>query len=56
MDQEEGNLPKLVKPALRTLAGSGITRLGLRGLLTEEEVMQLHGMGPKTIESILCGS
>lgn len=52
MTQEKSNLPKLAKPALRALAGVGISRLEQFTEVSEAEVMQLHGMGPKAMESI----
>jgi hypothetical protein len=39
------NLPKLAAPARRALQSAGITRLKQLASVTEEELMQLHGMG-----------
>ncbi|MFS0838990.1 DNA-binding protein [Paenibacillus sp. 1P03SA] len=40
----------LSKPALRALAGAGFLRLEQLTRVTEKEILQLHGMGPKGIE------
>ncbi|MBV6713289.1 DNA-binding protein [Paenibacillus chitinolyticus] len=40
----------LSKPALRALAGAGFLRLEQLTRVTEKELLQLHGMGPKGIE------
>lgn len=37
------------KPALRALASAGIERLEQLTGVTEEELLELHGMGPKAI-------
>lgn len=39
----------LAKPALRALAGAGYTRLEQLVQVTEAELLQLHGMGPKAM-------
>ena len=44
--------PELNKPAQRELAGAGISRLGQFTKVSEAEVMQIHGMGPKAMELI----
>ncbi|MED4461910.1 DNA-binding protein [Metabacillus fastidiosus] len=49
----ESDLPeKLVKPALRALTGAGYIRLDQFTELTESDVLQLHGMGPKALDQI----
>ena len=49
----ESNLPiQLEKPALRALHGAGYFRLEQLAGLTEDELLKLHGMGPKAIEQI----
>lgn len=49
----ESNLPAgLAKPALRALTGAGYLRLEQFTKLKESEVLQLHGMGPKAMETI----
>lgn len=52
MTHEESNLPKLSKPAQRALAGAGITKLEHFTEVSEAEVLQLHGMGPRAMELI----
>ena len=42
----------LAAPARRALAQAGYTRIEQFSELTEAEVRQLHGMGPKAIEQI----
>jgi hypothetical protein len=49
----ESDLPiKLAKPAVRALTQAGYVRLEQFTALSEAEVLQLHGMGPKAIELI----
>jgi hypothetical protein len=49
----ENDLPKeLAKPAQRALAGAGYFHLEQLTKLREDEVLQLHGMGPKAMEQI----
>ena len=46
----EPAFPKgVAKPALRALASVGVTRLDQVTRLTETELAELHGMGPKAI-------
>jgi hypothetical protein len=42
----------LSKPAIRALTGAGYLRLEQFTKLSEAEVLQLHGMGPKAMEFI----
>ncbi len=42
----------LANPAKRALAGAGILRLEQLTRMTESEVLQLHGMGPKAMEQL----
>lgn len=45
------DLPQgLAQPALRALAGAGLFQLDQLTHLTEQELKQLHGIGPKAIE------
>jgi hypothetical protein len=37
------------KPALRALASVGVSRLDQVSRLTEDELLALHGMGPKAL-------
>ena len=41
---------ELAQPARRALAGAGIRRLEQLTKLSQAEVRQLHGMGPKALE------
>lgn len=41
--------PKLAAPALRALQNAGITSLDRLTKISEEELMQLHGMGPNAL-------
>jgi hypothetical protein len=45
-------LSKLSKPAQRALAQAGYLRLDQFTQLREDEVLKLHGMGPKAMEQI----
>lgn len=47
--QQESDFPKIAQPALRALAGAGIRRLEQLTSFSEEEIRQLHGMGPKAL-------
>jgi DNA-directed RNA polymerase alpha subunit len=50
---KEGDLPvELAKPAKRALEGAGYIRLEQFTKLSEAEVLQLHGMGPKAMKLI----
>jgi hypothetical protein len=42
-------LPKLSAPALRALAGAGITHVEQLTSTTEGELLKLHGFGPSAI-------
>ena len=42
----------LSNPARRALAAAGITRLEQFAKISEKELLQLHGLGPKTIRTI----
>ncbi|WP_440071367.1 DNA-binding protein [Streptosporangium sp. OZ121] len=50
--EDEADLPKLPAPARRALAGAGYARLEQLAELKEAEVMQLHGMGPKAMNTL----
>lgn len=55
-DNAAGDLPAgLAQPARRALAGAGYTRLEQLTQVTEAEVAQLHGIGPKAL-SLLRGA
>lgn len=46
------DLPKLSKPALRALAGIGVTTVAQIKKKTEAELLALHGFGPKAIRQL----
>lgn len=49
----DNELPaKLAKPAKRALVGAGYINLEQFTNVTEAEIMNLHGMGPKAIEEL----
>lgn len=49
----ESGLPTgLAKPALRALHGAGYTEIHQISKLTESELLQLHGMGPKALNQL----
>ena len=49
-DQADSDFPaKLAMPARRALTGAGYTRLEQLTTISEAEIKQLHGMGPKAI-------
>ena len=50
---EQSDLPAgLGKPAQRALAGAGIVRLAQLAEFSEREILKLHGMGPKAMETL----
>jgi hypothetical protein len=52
-DQQESNLPlELASPARRALVGAGYWRLEQLTELSEVEVKQLHGVGPKALDQL----
>ena len=52
-DEPESDLPTaLAKPARRALAGAGYVRLEQFTKVSEADLLQLHGMGPKALEQI----
>lgn len=46
---QESDLPKIDAPASGALAHIGITRLEQVVQLTEKELLQIHGVGPKAV-------
>ena len=51
--QQSDDLPAgLSAPARRALAGAGVTRLEDVAAFTETELMKLHGMGPKALQTL----
>jgi ERCC4-type nuclease len=52
-DQQESDLPvKLASPARRALVNAGYWRLEQLTEVSEAELKQLHGMGPKAIDQL----
>lgn len=50
---EQSDLPAgLGKPAQRALASVGIVRLAQLAAFSEREILSLHGMGPKALETL----
>ncbi len=49
---QDSNLPKLAVPAQRALQGAGLHTLKQLTQVSEAELLQLHGMGPKALEQI----
>lgn len=48
---QKNDLPAgIAQPALRALAGAGYFQLDQLTRVTEEELKQLHGVGPKALE------
>jgi hypothetical protein len=47
---ESGLPPGLSQPALRALDGAGITRLEQLTRFSEDDLMKLHGFGPKGLD------
>jgi predicted RecB family nuclease len=45
----EGFLSELAAPARRALQGAGVTTLALLAKRTEDEIGELHGMGPSAM-------
>ena len=50
--QPKSDLPKLASPAQRALAGAGIERLGQLARFSEEQLKQLHGIGPNALKQL----
>ncbi len=52
-NQHKADLPKaLAAPARRALAGAGYHRLDQLVEVSEAEVKQLHGIGPKALDQL----
>jgi len=53
MPQQDSNLPeKLAAPARRALTAAGYTRLDQLAQATEDEIRQLHGIGPNALKQL----
>ncbi len=48
-NQQESDFPKISQPAQRALAGAGIRNLRQLTSFSENEIKNLHGMGPKAL-------
>jgi predicted flap endonuclease-1-like 5' DNA nuclease len=51
-DQPKSDLPKLASPAQRALAGAGIQRLEQLTRFSEDQLKQLHGIGPNALKQL----
>ncbi|HSJ54699.1 MAG TPA: helix-hairpin-helix domain-containing protein [Anaerolineae bacterium] len=52
-EEPENNLPPgLARPAQRALAAAGYRRLEQLAEVSEAELKQLHGIGPKALEQL----
>ncbi len=48
-----GNFPAgLARPALRALAAAGFTRLSQLAAMSDEQLLALHGFGPKALRLV----
>ena len=53
VNQQDSDLPSgLASPARRALLGAGYTRLEQLTQVSEEEVNQLHGIGPNALDQL----
>ena len=50
--QPDSDLPRLAAPARRALTVAGIHRLDQLSQLSEEEIRQLHGIGPNALDQL----
>jgi predicted flap endonuclease-1-like 5' DNA nuclease len=48
----DDDLPQIGAPATRALAGIGVTRLSQLTEHTEDELLALHGIGPRALRII----
>ena len=49
----DNDIPRSVgAPALRALAGAGYTTLTQLATVTEEELLRLHGVGPRAVRQL----
>jgi hypothetical protein len=48
----DSELPKLAAPARRALEAGGIQRLDQLTAFSEDDIAQLHGIGPSAIEQL----
>jgi len=52
MDKATSDLPKLAAPAQRALDAAGIRRLDQLTRFSEDEIKQLHGIGPNALDQL----
>lgn len=52
-DQKQSDFPKISAPALRALLKAKIMNLKQLSKFSEEEILELHGMGPSTMPKLL---
>jgi DNA-directed RNA polymerase alpha subunit len=50
--RDDDDLPRIGAPATRALAGIGVTRLSQLIGHTEDELLALHGFGPRALRII----
>ncbi|MCC6805067.1 MAG: DNA-binding protein [Anaerolineae bacterium] len=50
--QRDNDFPKMSNPAHDALEAAGYTRLEQLTKVTEKEIANLHGMGPKSIKEL----
>ena len=48
----DDGLPKIGAPATRALAAIGVTRLSQLDRLSDDELMKLHGFGPRALRIV----
>jgi len=48
-ERQESDLPKIGQPATRALAHIGYVRLDQVATMSERELLNLHGVGPKAV-------
>jgi len=48
-DTQPSDLPKIGAPALRALSAAGYQQLAQLSTISADELLQLHGVGPKAI-------
>jgi ERCC4-type nuclease len=49
---QESDFPKLAAPAHRALAGAGISSLKQLSKFSEEQIKELHGIGPNALKEL----
>jgi hypothetical protein len=52
MMKPETGFPRLAQPALRALAGAGITHIAQLAAFRESDIARLHGIGPNALKSL----